>query len=121
MALHLHQLQGSYALLNREGMKLMLAEKALHRLRAVVEHGLDVLVAGFPNILEEHGTLSLRQGDQSVAQFIQRKAQRRAPGLIPASMAAVAAAIGAPALHAVNAAPGGVFDDLSFVFGGKLL
>ena len=121
VALHLHQFQGAYALRHGEDAQLVLAEESLHGLRAVVEHGLDIFVARLPDIFEELGALGLRQRDQSVAQLVQRLAQRRAPGLIPASMAAVAAAVGAPALDAVNAAPGGVFDDLSLVFGGKLL
>jgi hypothetical protein len=46
-------------------------------------------------------------------------AQRAAPLLVPAGLAAVAAAVGAPALDAVGAAPGGVFDDFGLPLGGK--
>jgi hypothetical protein len=61
------------------------------------------------------------QRDERVAQFIQRLAERRAPRLVTARLAAVAAAVGAPALDAMHAAPGGVFDDLGFVLGRKPL
>ena len=48
-----------------------------------------------------------------VAKPIQRRPQRSTPFLIPSGAARVATAIRAPALHAVNATPGTIVDDLS--------
>ena len=45
--------------------------------------------------------------------------QRSAPVLVPVGPAAVAAAVGAPSLDAVGAAPGGVIDDLGLPLGRK--
>ena len=53
----------------------------------------------------------LGEGRGGVAQEVEGLAQGRAPLLVPAGLAAVAAAVGAPALDAVGAGPGGVFDD----------
>ena len=99
----------------------MLAEESLHRLRAVVKHGLDVSVAGSPDVFEELGALLFGQRDEGIAQLVEGLAERRAPRLVPPTPAAVAAAIRAPALDAVYAAPRGIFDDLGFVFRRKLL
>jgi hypothetical protein len=63
----------------------------------------------------------LGERDQCVAQLVEGLAQGRAPLLVPAGLAAVAAAVGAPALDAVHAAPGGVLDDLALELGRKLL
>ena len=83
---------------------------------AAVEHDVDVIVAGLPGIEQQLRGLALVGFDQAVAQMIERLAQGRAPGLVPARLAAgVAAAVGVPAAHAVRAAPGGVLEDLDFV------
>ena len=99
----------------------MRAQEALHGLRAAVEHHIDVAVARRPNIFEELAALLLGQRGHGVAQLIQGLAQRRAPKLVEARLAAVAAAVGAPTLHPVHAAPRGIVHDLSFVLGRKLL
>ena len=52
------------------------------------------------------------EGGGGVAEEVEGFAEGRAPLLVPAGLAAVAAAVGAPALDAVGAGPGGVFDDL---------
>ena len=121
MALHLHQFQGAHTLRHGERVLWCLRKKLLYRLRAAVEHNMDVAVARRPHILEDLAALLLGERDQCVAQLVQSLAQRRAPGLVPARPAAVAAAIGAPPLNAMHAAPGGVFDDLSLVLGRELL
>ena len=53
----------------------------------------------------------------AVAEVVEGFAQGAAPLLAPAGLAAVAAAVGAPAFDAVGAAPGGVFDDLGLPLG----
>ena len=108
-----------HALRLRENVAFIRAEEGVHRLRAVVEHGLDVAVARRPYVFEELAALLLGQGNEGVAQLVQSLAQRRAPGLVQARLAAVAAAIRAPALHAVRAAPGGVFDNFHSYSGGN--
>ena len=59
----------------------------------------------------------LRQGRGGVAQEVERLAQRPAPLLVPAGLAAVAAAVGAPALDAVGTGPRCVFDHLGLPCG----
>ncbi len=105
VALHLHQLEGAHALGFRERVRLMRGEEAVGRFRAAVENDLDVGVARGPNVFEEVAVLLLGERNERVAQLVEGLAQRRAPSLVPAGLAAVAAAIGAPALDAVHAAP----------------
>ena len=52
VALHLHQLQSAHALGVRQRARLLRGKKAVHRLRAAVEHDLNVSVARGPYILE---------------------------------------------------------------------
>ncbi len=56
-----------------------------------------------------------------IAQLVQGLAQGGAPQLVVARFSAIAAAIRAPALHSMNAAPGGVLDDFALEFGRELL
>ncbi len=86
-----------------------------------VEDDLDVGVAGGPEIFEEGLGELLGEGSGGVAEVVEGFAERRAPLLVPAGLgAAVAAAVGAPALDAVGAGPGGVFDDFGLPFGRKV-
>ena len=105
VALHLHEFQGAHALLFTERMRLLRGEEAIGRLRAAVEHYLDIGVARGPDIAKEAAVVLLRERNQRIAQLVEGPAQRRAPLLVPAGMAAVTAAVGAPPLHAVHATP----------------
>jgi hypothetical protein len=80
-----------------------------------VEDDVDVGVAGRPGVAQEAGGTGFEAGTQAVAQPVQRRAQRCTPGLVPLRLAlAAAAAVAAPALDAVSAAPGRVLRDLDF-------
>ena len=80
-------------------------EEVLSGRLAAVKDDADVAVAGGPDILEELGAVLLGERSEGVAQLVESLAQRGAPLLIEAGLAAVAAAVGAPALDAVDAAP----------------
>ena len=57
------------------------------------------------------------RGADGVAKVVEGFAEWGAPLLIPAGLAAVASAVGAPSFDAVRAGPGGVFDDFGLPFG----
>ena len=97
------------------------AQEALHGFRFAVENHLDVAVARGPNVFEELAALLRGERGHGVAQLVQGLAQRRAPKLVEARLAPVAAAVGAPALHPVHTAPRGVVHDLALILGRKLL
>ena len=67
-----------------------------------VEDDLDVGVAGGPEIFEERLGELLGEGGGGVAEIVEGFAEWGAPLLVPAGFAAVAAAVGAPALDAVE-------------------
>ena len=98
-------------------MSCMTGEEAVDVCGCAIEDDLDVGVAGGPEIFEERLGDGLGKGCGAVAEEIECGAERGAPLLVPAGFAAVAATVGAPALDAVGAGPGGVFDDLGFVLG----
>ena len=120
VALHLHELEGADALVFGERMGLVGGEEARRRSVAAVEDDVDVGVAGGPDIVEELAPSSFSKRGDSVAQLVEGLAQRGAPVLVAAGLAAVAAAVGAPAFDAVHAAPGGVVDNFALVLGRKL-
>ena len=95
-------------------------EEALYLLAATAEHYINVGVARGPHIAEELAAFQFRQRRNAIAQRVECLAQRRAPELIEGP-ATVASAVGAPALDAVDAAPGAVFHDFALVLGRKLL
>src|ERR1035438_5095081 len=96
------------------------AEEARNGLFAAVEHNADIFVARGPHIGEELSALLLGKRSKSVAQLVEGLAQRCTPLLVEAGLAAITAAVGAPALDAVTTAPRGVVDDLALVFRRKL-
>ncbi|GIV31028.1 MAG: hypothetical protein KatS3mg029_0379 [Saprospiraceae bacterium] len=74
--------------------------------RRAVEHHVDVIVAGLPDIFEQRAGFFFENFPQPVAQPVEGLAQRSPPGLVPAGAAArVTAAIRAPTLHTMNTAP----------------
>jgi hypothetical protein len=79
--------------------------------RGAVEDDVDVGVAGGPEVFEQGFGELLRRAERWRRGGVEGFAQGGAPLLVPAGLAAVAAAVGAPALDAVGAAPGGVFGD----------
>src|ERR1035441_626945 len=101
-------------------MVRLCAEEARNGLLAAVEHHMDILVARGPHIGEELSALLLGKRTQSIAQLVEGPAQRCAPLLVEAGLAAIATAVGAPALDTVNTAPRGIIDDFALVFRGKL-
>src|ERR1700677_3020082 len=94
-------------------------EEAFDGVRGAFEDYLDVGVAGGPEVVEERFGELLGEGRGGVAKIVEGFAEGEAPLLIPADLAAVAAAVGAPTLDAVRAAPGGIFGNFSLPFGGK--
>ncbi len=87
---------------------------------AAIEENADVGVARGPYIAKKLCASCFSERRDGVAQLVERLAEWVAPLLVEAGLAAVAAAVGAPALDAVGAAPRGVFDDFAFVLGWKL-
>ena len=85
-----------------------------------VEDDVDVGVAGYPEIFEQAFGEFFGEGGGGVAEEVEGVAEGAAPVLVPAGLASVAAAVGAPAFDAVDAAPGGVFGDLGLPCGGNL-
>ena len=99
----------------------MRAQKLLLRHFAALQNHLNVVVARGPHAVEEFGSGRFGQRRDCVAQLIQRLPQRRAPLLVPAAVAAIAAAVRAPALHAMHAAPRSVVGNFALVLRWKLL
>ena len=87
-------------------------EEAVDGVWRAVEDDVDVGVARGPEIFEQRLGELLGEGSGGVAEIVEGFAQGAAPLLVPAGLAAVAAAVGAPAFDAMGAAPGGVFGDL---------
>ena len=98
----------------------MLLKKAIYDFLAAIENHVDVCVARGPHIVEEFRALLLGEWSEGVAQFVESLAQGCAPFLVPSRLAAVAAAVGTPALDAVRTTPRGVFDDFALALRRKL-
>ena len=83
---------------------------------------MDVGVAGSPEVNEKRLWRGLRRAG-AVSSRSRSRASRRGPRhcWLKPWLAAVAAAVGAPALDAVGAGPGGVFSDLGLPGGGEFL
>ncbi len=86
-----------------------------------IEDDADVVVAGGVGIAKDFGGSFTNERRNGIAQIVEGLAEGRAPLLVPAGTAAGAAAVGTPALDAMGAAPGGVFDDPGFEAGRVLL
>ncbi len=112
VAFELEEFEGGDALGLGERVGGVLGEEGVDAGGGAVEDDLDVGVAGGPEIFEEGLASCLGERGGGVAEVVEGFAQGAAPLLVPAGLAAVAAAVGAPAFDAVGAAPGGVFDDL---------
>src|SRR5580698_405147 len=120
MALHLHEFEGANSLFVGERVMLMRGEVAFDGIKAVIEDNVNVGIAGSPDIFEEQVSGFFGERGKGIAQLIEGFAERSAPELIPAGLAAIAAAVRAPALDAVVATPGGVVVDFSFPLRRKL-
>ena len=98
-------------------VRVACAQEALDALVGAVEDHVDVVVARRPGVAQQPRAFALEDASPPRrAASPAPRAERRAPLLVPARAAAgVAAAVAAPALDAVGAAPGGVLDDLHFV------
>ena len=119
MALELQEFEDGDAFGVGEGAGGVLGEEFDRWRRGAVEDDVDVGVAGGPEIFEEGCGELFGEGCGGVAEVVEGFAEGGAPLLVPAGLAAVAAAVGAPAFDAVGAAPGGVFDDLGLPLWGE--
>ena len=117
VAFELEEFEGGDALGLGEGAGGVLVEEFSDGGGRAVEDDLDVGVAGGPEIFEERLGELLGEWRGGVAEVVEGFAEGGAPLLVPAGLAAVAAAVGAPAFDAVGAAPGGVFGDFGLPFG----
>ncbi len=114
--LELQELPGLDPLGLREFAPRVLAEEPSRVLRRAVENHSDVGVPGLPRVREERSGFLFPCGGQRIPQGVQPLPQGRAPGLIPAGMrSALAAAVRAPALDSVYAAPGRLLADPGLV------
>src|SRR6185369_15335014 len=93
--------------------KMFLAETLPGFRESVEDHG-DIGIARRPGVAQQRGAQRLKIRSNRIAKPIERVAQWPAPFLVPSGPARVAAAIGAPALHPVNAAPGSILENPRF-------
>jgi len=115
MAFELQELKCGDALGRSELVRGVGGEEEVDVGGSAVEDDVDVGVASGPEVFEQRLGDGFGERCGFVAEKIERDAQRPAPLLVPAGLAAVATAVGTPALDAVNAGPGGVVDDFGFV------
>ena len=94
----------------------MRGEERVEPLGAPLEQQRGIVVAGRPRVLEMRGGARLEVRIDLVAEPVERLAKRSPPALVPVT-ARAAAAIRAPALDAVRAAPRGPLADLDLVHG----
>ena len=106
VAFELEEFEGGDAFRFGEFARGLLLEEFDDGGGGAVEDDLDVGVAGVPEIFEEGLGELLGEGSGGVAEVVEGFAERRAPLLVPAGFgAAVATAVGAPALDAVSTGP----------------
>ncbi len=118
VAFELEEFEGGCAFWLGERACGLLLEETDDGGRGAIEDDLDVGVASGPEIFEERLGELFGEGRGGVAEVVESFTKRGAPLLIPAGLAsAVAAAVGAPALDAMHAGPGGVFRDFGLPFG----
>ena len=79
----------------------------------------DISIAGSPHIMEHAARGALTERRHCISQPIKRATQRRAPPLVPPLAPTIAAAVRAPALNAVGAAPRRILHNLRLPFGRK--
>src|SRR5262249_5518576 len=91
-------------------------EKLAHRLGVSVQDDLDVAVAGLPGIRKALRAARRENVVQMVLELVERLPQRPTPLLMPAA-SHVAATVGAPAFHAMLAAPRAVLVNLHLPLG----
>ena len=113
VAFQLEQLKQSDALFGRDAPPGVECEEAVDRGRRAVEDDVDVVVARSSTGRCSSGAASA-SASGAVASRRKSSASRRGARhcWFTAGLAAVAAAVGAPAFDAMHAAPGGVFDHL---------
>ena len=126
VALELHELEDAGAFFGGEGAEGVSVEELLGGVAAAggvfaVEDDVDVGVAGGPEVFEEGFGQFFGERCGGVAEVVECVAEGFAPLLVPAGLAAVAAAVGAPALDTVGAGPGGVFGDLGLPGGREFV
>src|SRR5438128_1804389 len=105
MTLHLEQLQSVCLFFLVELPGGVFSKKGGTRFFRTVEDQSNVAVARSPRIANIAAQERFENGRETIPQPIQGGAQRFAPLLIPGMPARVAAAIAAPALHAMHTTP----------------
>ncbi len=105
MALELHEFEDGDAFELGEGAGGVLVEEFDDGGGRAVEDDVDVVFAGGPEVFEEGLGELFGEWGGGVAEIVEGFAEGSAPFLVPAGLAAVAAAVGAPALDAVGAGP----------------
>src|SRR5581483_7419546 len=114
VARELHQLPGAHLLDGVERPQKLLVAETLAHFRMTIEQHRYVCIARLPRIAEELNAGGFKARNRPVAQPVESFAQRLPPLLRPADSPGVTAAITAPALDAVYAAPGRALVDLRF-------
>src|SRR5260370_7616916 len=115
MPLDLKQLQSGDLLFRTQGAKGMLCEEGGPCILGAIEDDVDIFVPCFPRVLEQLAQLFLEHGRQLVTQPVEGCSQRSTPLLVPGMPTRIAAAVGAPALDPVRAAPRTILYDLDDV------
>src|SRR5262249_4441826 len=95
----------------------MAKEESLHVCWVSVQHNVDIGITHFPGFLKVVTCVAVTHPVEMTFQLIERSAECTAPFLLPAP-SAIAAAIRATALDAMNTTPGAVLVDLYLPFGG---
>ena len=122
LPLHLQQLERLDPLQSAQVPGRMSGDESRCVLALWIEDHLDELVAREPGVAQEPSRFALVEHRELVAEDVERGAERGAPVLPPSgSSACRAAAVAAPALDSVRAAPGGPVEDLRLVSGREQL
>ena len=97
-------------------------EKFVLCVQAAVQHQFNIIIARGPGVFKIFPSAGIKIFGHLISDKIQRFAQRGAPFLVPARVpAGITAAVGPPAFHPVETAPGRVFKNLCFILRRKLL
>ena len=117
VATELHELPDGRAFFGGELAGGVLGEETIFGGGGAIEDDVDVSVAGGPEIVKQRLGDGFGEGAGAVTEEVKGIAEGSAPLLVPAGLAAVAAAVRAPALDSVKAGPRGVFGDLGLPLG----
>ena len=100
----------------------MAQEKFVLCVQAAVQHQFNIIIARGPRVFKIFPSAGIKIFGHLISDKIQRFAQRGAPFLVPARVpAGITAAVGPPAFHPVETAPGRIFKNLCFILRRELL